>query len=50
MTTIGPCRLMAFAQRFQRFKVFLQVSTGQFTVKEFESLEQRIIAIGPLVH
>lgn len=40
---------MAFAQRFKRLKLFLQVSTGQFTVKEFESSEQKIIAIGSLI-
>jgi hypothetical protein len=49
MTTIGPCRLMAFAQILKRLKLFLQVSTGQFTVKEFESSEQKIIAIGSLI-
>nr|CAB3501907.1 unnamed protein product [Digitaria exilis] len=29
INTVGPFRIMSFAQRFRRLKLFLQVSTGQ---------------------
>lgn len=29
INTIGPCRIMSFAKRFKRLKLFLHVSTGK---------------------
>jgi hypothetical protein len=29
INTVGPFRIMSFAQRFRRLKLFLQVSTGR---------------------
>jgi len=33
INTVGPFRIMSFAQRFRRLKLFLQVSTGQMSAK-----------------
>jgi hypothetical protein len=40
INTVGPFRIMSFAQRFRRLKLFLQVSTGDSFIQSANPIEK----------